>query len=31
MNIENLTTIEALDRFIQGNQVVDFTILGDKN
>ena len=31
MNIENLTTIEALDSFIQGNQAVAFTVLGDKN
>jgi hypothetical protein len=31
MNIEYLTTSEALDRFIQGNQVVAFTIKGDKN
>ena len=31
MNIENLTTIEELDNFIQGNQAVAFTILGDKN
>jgi transposase InsO family protein len=31
MNIENLTTIEALDNFIQGNQAVAFTVLGDKD
>ncbi len=31
MNIENLTTIEELERFIQGNQTVAFTVLGDKN
>ena len=31
MNIENLTTIEELERFIQGNQAVAFTVLGDKN
>lgn len=31
MNIENLTTIEALESFIQGNQSVAFTVLGDKN
>ena len=31
MNIENLTTIESLGSFIQGNQAVAFTVLGDKN
>jgi len=31
MNIENLTTIEDLERFIQGNQAVAFTVLGDKH
>jgi hypothetical protein len=31
MNIENLKTIEDLDSFIQGNQIVAFTVLGDKN
>jgi len=31
MTIENLTTIEALKNFIQGNQAVAFTVLGDKN
>lgn len=31
MNIENLTTIEELEHFIQGNQAVAFTVLGDKN
>lgn len=31
MNIENLTTIEDLEQFIQGNQSVAFTVLGDKN
>ena len=31
MNIENLTTIEELERFIRGNQAVAFTVLGDKN
>jgi hypothetical protein len=31
INIENLTTIEELERFIQGNQAVAFTVLGDKN
>ena len=31
MNIENLTTIEELERFIQGNQAIAFTVLGDKN
>ena len=31
MTIENLTTIEALENFIQGNQAVAFTVLGDKN
>jgi hypothetical protein len=31
MNIESLKTIEDLDSFIQGNQIVAFTVLGDKN
>ena len=31
MNIESLTTIEALEGFIQGNQAVAFTVLGDKH
>jgi hypothetical protein len=31
MNIENLTTIEELECFIQGNQILVFTVLGDKN
>jgi len=31
MNIENLKTIEDLENFIQGNQTVVFTVLGDKN
>ncbi|MEI6858453.1 MAG: hypothetical protein V5788_01460 [Shewanella sp.] len=31
MTIENLTTIEALECFIQGNQAVAFTVLGDKH
>jgi hypothetical protein len=31
MNIENLKAIEELDNFIQGNQAVVFTVLGDKN
>ncbi len=31
MTIENLTTIEALENFIQGNQAIAFTVLGDKN
>jgi hypothetical protein len=31
LNIENLTTIEELEHFIQGNQAVAFTVLGDKN
>ena|GEM_PF-611658 len=31
MNIENLTTLEDLEQFIQGNQAVAFTALGDKN
>ncbi len=31
MTIENLTTIETLENFIQGNQAVVFTVLGDKN
>jgi len=30
MNIENLTTIEELDNFIQGNQAIAFTVLGNK-
>jgi hypothetical protein len=31
LNIDNLTTIEELERFIQGNQAVAFTVSGDKN
>ena len=31
MTIENLTTIEALEGFIQGNQAVAFIVLGDKH
>ncbi len=31
MTIKNLTTIEALEGFIQGNQAVAFTVLGDKH
>ena len=30
MNIDNLTTVEALDDFLQGNQAVAFSVLGDK-
>jgi hypothetical protein len=31
INIENLTNIEELESFIQGNQAEAFTVLGDKN
>lgn len=31
MNIENLKTIEDLENFVQGNQAVAFSIMGDKN
>ena len=31
MNIENLKTIEDLDNFIQVNQAIAFTVLGDKS
>jgi len=31
MTIENLTTIEALENFIQGKQAEAFTVLGDKH
>jgi len=31
MNIENLSTINNLDNFIQGNQAVAFTISSDKH
>jgi hypothetical protein len=31
MNIEILTNIEELEHFIQGNQAVAFTVLGNKN
>ena len=31
MTIKNLTTIETLENFIQGNQAVAFTVLGDKS
>jgi hypothetical protein len=30
MNIKNLNTIEAIDEFLQGNQAVAFSVLGDK-
>lgn len=30
MNIENLTTVESLDQFLQGNQAIAFSVLGDK-
>ena len=30
MNIDNLTTVEDLDDFLQGNQAVAFSVLGDK-
>lgn len=30
MNIENLTTIDALESFLQGNQAVAYSVLGDK-
>jgi hypothetical protein len=30
MNIENLTIIEELDNFIQGNQTIAFTVLINK-
>ena len=30
MNIENLTTIDSLDHFLQGNQTIAFSVLGDK-
>ena len=29
MNIKNLNTIEAIDEFLQGNQAVAFSVLGD--
>jgi hypothetical protein len=29
MNIENLTTVESLDQFLQGNQDIAFSVLGD--
>jgi hypothetical protein len=31
ISVENLTTIEELEHFIEGNQAVAFTVLGDKN
>lgn len=31
MNIENLKTIEDLEHFLQGNQAVAFTVLGNKD
>ena len=31
MNIENIKTIEDIHNFIQGNQTVVFTVLGEKN
>ena len=30
MTIKNLDTIEALEAFLQGNQAVVFSVLGDK-
>jgi hypothetical protein len=30
MNSENLTTVESLDQFLQGNQDIAFSVLGDK-
>jgi transposase InsO family protein len=30
MNIENLTSIEDLEQFLQGNKAIAFTVLGDK-
>lgn len=30
MNLENLTTVESLDHFLQGNQAIAFSVLGDK-
>jgi hypothetical protein len=30
MNSEDLTTVESLDQFLQGNQAIAFSILGDK-
>jgi hypothetical protein len=30
MNIENLTTLESLDQFLQGNRSIAFSVLGDK-
>ena len=31
MKIENLDTIEALEEFLLGNQLVAFSVLGKKN
>jgi len=30
MNIENLNTIESLDDFLQGSQIIAYSVLGDK-
>jgi len=30
MNIENLTTIEALENFLKGNQIIAYSVLGGK-
>jgi len=30
MNIENLSTIGSLDNFLQGNQAIAYSVLGDK-
>jgi hypothetical protein len=30
MDSENLTTVESLDQFLQGNQAIAFSVLGDK-
>jgi hypothetical protein len=31
ISVESLTTIEELEHFIEGNQAVAFTVLGDTN
>jgi hypothetical protein len=30
MNIENLTTVDSFDQFLQGNQAIAFSVLGNK-
>ncbi len=31
MNVDNLTTIESLEQFLEGNQAIVFRVLGGKS